>query len=169
MKLTFRPSGDNQRRWPTYILGGRIRTSTAGLILAFIALFWVNQNYEPAPPAATLDPAQQVVPPGFVPDPNYTWVPRTNVRPREPEFTTTRTTTTMTTTTTTPPTTTSPGEPTTTTPGEPGLPTTPSTTVIDPDGPGPLGPETFTQEPPTVPSTTAVPAAPTPTSTPPLP
>jgi len=29
---------------------------------------------------------------GFVPDPNYTWVPRTNVRPKEPETTTTTTT-----------------------------------------------------------------------------
>jgi hypothetical protein len=27
-----------------------------------------------------------------VPDPNYTWVPRTNVRPKEPETTTTTTT-----------------------------------------------------------------------------
>ena len=40
-------------------------------------------------------PAPAVVPPGFVPDPNYTWVPRTNVRrPKEADTTTTTPTTT---------------------------------------------------------------------------
>lgn len=170
MNIFTKREGDGGRGWPHYILGGRIRTSTAGLLLAFVALFWVNQNYQPEPPASAVDPAQQVVPPGFVPDPNYTWVPRTNVRTREPEYTTTTPrTTTTTTTTTTSPTTTVSDEPTTTTPGVPGLPTTPTTTVIDPDGFGPLGPETFTQEAPTVPSTTAVPAAPTQTTPPPRP
>lgn len=167
----FKKRDGEGRVWPQYIVGGRLRTSTAGLILAFSALFWVNQNYQPAPPAPALDPAQQVVPPGFVPDPNYTWVPRTNVRTREPEYTTTprTTTTSTTTTTTTPPTTTSPDETTTTSPGTPGLPTAPTTTVIDPDGSGPLSPQTFTQEPPAVPPTTAAPAAPTQTTTPPWP
>ena len=56
---------------------GRMRVSTAVLIVAFIALFWVHETSSPnrrrgARPA--------VVPPGFVPDPNYTWVPRTNVQ-----------------------------------------------------------------------------------------
>ena len=58
---------------------GRMRVSTVVLIVAFVALFWVYHNFEPrpAPPEA---PPTAVVPPGFVPDPNYTWVPRTNVR-----------------------------------------------------------------------------------------
>ena len=168
MKLTLRRNDEN-RGWPNYILGGRLRASTAGLILAFIALFWVNQNYQPDPPAAAVDPAQQVVPPGFVPDPNYTWVPRTNVRPREPEYTTPRTTTPITTTTTTitptTPTTTSPGEPTTTSPGQPVLPFGPTTTVMDPDGPGPQGSQTFTEGPSAPPSTTAAAPPSTPTAT----
>ena len=107
------------------------------LIVVFIALFWVQQTFTPEPAPET--PAPAVVPPGFVPDPNYTWVPRTNVRrPKESETTTT-TATTTTTETTTP----SPGD-TTTSPTSP----TPTTTVVDPDGPGgPLGPQTLTQTP----------------------
>ena len=58
---------------------GRMRVSTIVLIVAFLALFWVYHNFEPRP-ASTEAPTTAVVPPGFVPDPNYTWVPRTNVR-----------------------------------------------------------------------------------------
>lgn len=106
------------RGWPRYLPGGRIRTSTAGLVAAFVALSWLLQTYEPPPPAPV--PTQQMVPPGFVPDPEYTWVPRTSVR-EYPTTTVPRTTTpTTTTTTTTTPTTTEPptttSEPTTTTP-----------------------------------------------------
>ncbi|MGA9375580.1 MAG: hypothetical protein WBV64_11250 [Mycobacterium sp.] len=125
------------RGWPRYLPGGRIRTSTAGLIAAFIALSWLSQIYDPpAPPPAVPDTA--VVPPGFVPDPEYTWVPRTQVvRPRA----TTPTTTTTTTPTTTPTEPTEPTEPTD--PG--GMPTSPNltpptTTVVDPDGPAGLIP-----------------------------
>ena len=118
------------RGWPRYLPGGRIRTSTAGMIVAFIALSWLSQNYEPpAPPPVA--PETAVVPPGFVPDPEYTWVPRTNVeRPRTTYPTTTTTTPTTTTTTT------SPTEPTdTTSPTDtPTSPTPPTTTVVDPDG-----------------------------------
>ena len=172
MRFIRRRDGES-RGWPTYLLGGRIRVSTAGLILAFLALFWVNQNYQPELPAPTPDPAQQVVPPGFVPDPNYTWVPRTNVAPRQPEVITTTPTTTTTTTTTPPETTTATttAEPTpSTTPGPlgPVVPFGPTTTVIDPDGPGPQSPQTFTQAPP-VPPTTVTAPAPTPTAPPPLP
>src|SRR6201991_2594561 len=89
---------------------GRMRVSTIVLIVAFLALFWVYHNVEPRPTEA---PTTAVVPPGFVPDPNYTWVPRTNVRrPKEPETTTPTTTT----TTTSPTETTSPTSPTETTP-----------------------------------------------------
>jgi hypothetical protein len=118
---------------------GRMRVSTIVLIVAFIALFWVHQTFQPQP-TSTQAPTPAVVPPGFVPDPNYTWVPRTNVRrPREPVTTTTTattpTTTSPTTTTTSPDETTSPTSPTE---------TTPSTTVVDPDGFGPLPPQTIT-------------------------
>lgn len=167
MKLTFRRQDGVARGWPAYMFGGRVRTSTAALMLAFVALFWVNQNYQPEP-AATVDPSQQVVPPGFVPDPNYTWVPRTNVR-REPAYTTTPTTTTTTTNTTT--TTTSPTEPPTspdqtTTSGPDGTSSpAPTTTVIDPDGIGPSSPQTFTQSPPLTFTPNTTPAAPSPPTT----
>ena len=163
--------GEN-RGWPNYIFGGRMRTSTAALILAFVALFWVNQTFQPAPTAAPQDQTRQVVPPGFVPDPNYTWVPRTNVQTRAPEYTTTTPTTTTPTTTmpttTTPPPTTASTSPDATTPSStdgtppPGFP---STTVIDPDGPGPLSPETFTQAPPMLAPTTVAPPGPAPATT----
>ena len=127
---------------------GRMRVSTIVLIVAFLALFWVYHNFEPRPP--TEAPTTAIVPPGFVPDPNYTWVPRTDVRrPKEPETTT--------------PTTTSPTE-ATTSPGETTSPTSPTTVV-----PGPLGPQTITLTPtltPTTPTTTASGPAPT-TPTPP--
>ena len=126
---------------------GRMRVSTVVLIVAFLALFWVYHNFEPRP-AAPEAPPTAVVPPGFVPDPNYTWVPRTNVR-RAKETPTTETTT---------PTTTSPTETTTTSAGETTSPTsptesTPSTTVV----PGPLGPQTVTVTP-TPPTPTTPPA-----------
>lgn len=116
---------------------GRMRVSTVVLMAAFVALFWVNQTFEPPPPEPPASPA--IVPPGFVPDPNYTWVPRTNVRrPKEPPYTTT---------TTTAPTTTSPTETTTTTSP------TPTTTVTDPDGLGPRPPTPETVGPGTTPTT----------------
>jgi cytoskeletal protein RodZ len=122
---------------------GRMRVSTLVLVVAFLALFWVHQAFQPEP-SATEAPPTAVVPPGFVPDPDYTWVPRTNVR-EQPRMTTTTTTppTTTTTTTTSPTETTSPTSPT----------QTPMTTVIDPDGPGPLAPLTQTVTP--TPTTTA--------------
>jgi hypothetical protein len=143
------------RTWLTGKLG-RVRVSTIVLIVAFIALFWVYHNFEPRS-ASTQAPTTAVVPPGFVPDPNYTWVPRTSLRqPEEPLTTTEKTTTT---------TTTSPGETTSTTtsPGETTTPTTttestPTTTVI----PGPLGPQTITQTPtltPTAPATVPPPGS----------
>jgi hypothetical protein len=126
---------------------GRARVSTIVLIVAFLALFWVYHNFEPRP-AAPETPPTAVVPPGFVPDPNYTWVPRTNVRrPKEPETTTTTTTTSPTETTTT-----SPGE--TTSPTSP-TETTPSTTVV----PGLLGPQTVTLPPTPTPTAPPVPGS----------
>jgi len=115
---------------------GRARVSTIVLIVVFLALFWVYHNFEPQR-APTETPTPAVVPPGFVPDPNYTWVPRTNVRrPKEDLEPTTTTTTT----------TTSPTSPTS---------LTPTTTIV----PGPLGPTTYTLTPtPTPPMTASVPA-----------
>lgn len=126
---------------------GRMRVSTIVLIVAFLALFWVYHNFEPKP-VSTEAPPTAVVPPGFVPDPNYTWVPRTNVErtTEEPDTTTTTTTTTSPTETTT----TSPGE--TTSPTSPTEPT-PTTTVV----PGPLGPLTITQTPTLTPAPTLTP------------
>lgn len=138
MKFNLRRKG-NERGWPGYILWGRIRTSTAGLLMAFILLSWVSQTFGPAASEPEI-PASQIVPPGFVPDPEYTWVPRTNVQetPRETSrtyLTTTTATTSPTETTTTP-----------TSPTDPSATTTSSvpTTVVDPDGPGPASPTTLT-------------------------
>jgi hypothetical protein len=137
------------RSWFKAKLGGRFRVSTIVLIVAFIALFWVQQNVQPEP--APEAPVPAVVPPGFVPDPNYTWVPRTQVRrPKEPATTTTTTPTTTETTT--------PGPDETTTSPTEGSSPSPTTTVIDPDGPGgPLGAETLTQTPTVTAPTTAPP------------
>ncbi|WP_170311115.1 hypothetical protein [Mycolicibacterium gadium] len=124
---------------------GRMRVSTIVLLVVFVALFWVNQTFQPEPPPPAPSPA--VVPPGFVPDPNYTWVPRTNVRrPKETFESTTATTTTTTPTTTSPTDTTGPTSPTSPTET---TPTTPTTTVVDPDGSGPLPPTTQTIVTPT--------------------
>ncbi|ATA29261.1 hypothetical protein MLM_3206 [Mycobacterium lepraemurium] len=89
-----------------------MRTSTFVLIVAFLLVWWVYDTYRPEP--APKPPAQQVVPPGFVPDPNYTWVPRSRLQqpPTTVTYTPTPTSTpppppppvtTTTTTTTTPP------------------------------------------------------------------
>lgn len=125
---------------------GRLRVSTAVLVVAFIALFWVHETFTPEPKPQA--PAPAVVPPGFVPDPNYTWVPRTNVRrPKEPASTTTTTapTTTNPTETTSPTDTTSPTETTSPTDTSPTSPTssTPQPNVVDSDGAGPLPPVTL--------------------------
>ncbi|MGH3641971.1 MAG: hypothetical protein ACRDUX_23415 [Mycobacterium sp.] len=131
--------------WPGYIINGRIRTSTAGLIVAFFVIAWLHNAYKPPAPTPTTPETAQVVPPGFMPDPEYTWVPRTNVetRPRTTTSTTTPTTTPTTTTTETTPT-----EPTeeTTSPTDTTSATTSDTAppnVIDPDGAGPLPPITL--------------------------
>lgn len=125
------------KTWPAYILGGRMRTSTLVLIIAFLGIGWLYETYEP-PPQPQQVPASEVVPPGFIPDPNYTWAPRTDVQPRSPATTTTTTPTTTSTTPTTP-TTTSPTESSPApTPGQPTPSPTPS-----PDGtptPGPVPP-----------------------------
>ncbi|ORA83116.1 hypothetical protein BST28_02865, partial [Mycolicibacter kumamotonensis] len=88
-----------KRRWPVHLFNGRIRTSTVVLIIAFVAVWWVYDTYrtEPTPPAAP-----QVVPPGFIPDPAYTWVPRTRLQ--QPPVTITETVTPTPTTTEAPPT-----------------------------------------------------------------
>lgn len=139
------------RGWPAYLINGRIRTSTAALVLAFIVVSWVHNTYQPTPQAPAVPEATQVVPPGFMPDPEYTWVPRTNVQtaPRTTYRTPTTTSTTSTTETTTSPT--SPASTTgpSTTPTTTGPST--ATTVVDPDGPGPLPPTTVTQTPVTSP------------------
>lgn len=116
---------------------GRIRISTVALVAAFSVLFWVYQTFEPERAAEM--PAPAVVPPGFVPDPNYTWVPRTNVRTSQPDATTT--------TPTSPTETTSPGETTTPTSPSESTPTSPTTTAESPERP-----ETRTTQTPATPA-----------------
>lgn len=84
-------------------LFGRVRTSTAVLVILYGLVLWVYDTYrtDNKPDDSHEAPVTAVVPPGFVPDPSYTWVPRTQVR--QPTETWTPTTTTTTTTTTTPP------------------------------------------------------------------
>jgi hypothetical protein len=153
VKFTLRRAGENHG-WPDHLFWGRMRTSTFALIVAFFFTSWLYQHYQPPAPAPVEQPAQ-IVPPGFVPDPEYTWVPRTNVQER-PRYTTT-------TTSTTEPTPTDNEPPTTPTSSD-----TEPTTVVNPYGPGPL-PATTTSTSPllpvpnrsgtptTIPSTTAIP------------
>lgn len=145
VKPKLRREGD-QRGWPDYLFWGRIRTSTVGLIVAFLATWWLYETYQPpAPPPAV--PTQDGGAPFMVPNPDYTWVPRTRIE-EAPPTTTTPTTTTTTPTTTTPTTTeTSPTD--TTSPDSPADGAEPA--IVDPDGPGPLPPTTVTTTSPTVP------------------
>ena len=106
----LRRVGDNvERGWPGYLFGGRVRTSTVALILAFLALWWLYDQHQHSAQSSsktTQVPATQVVPPGFVPDPNYTWVPRSRVQAPPTTVTVTQTPTTTPpppTATTTPP------------------------------------------------------------------
>jgi hypothetical protein len=132
---------DVERGWPGYLFGGRIRTSTVVLIVAFAALWWIyDEQRESTRSTHTQVPATEVVPPGFVPDPSYTWVPRTLVQ--EPPTTVTVTPT---------PTTTPTPTPTTTTPPPFNLPTI----VLPP----PFGPPVTTTAPPPPGQPPAPPAA----------
>ncbi|SRX96245.1 hypothetical protein MSP7336_04522 [Mycobacterium shimoidei] len=128
--VRLRPTkeGNGERGWPGYLFGGRVRTSTVVLIAAFCAVWWTYDTYKPEPPP----PAPQVVPPGFVPDPNYTWVPRTRVQQPPSTVTVTKTVP--------PPPTTTPPPPTTTT-------TTPPPFQL-PVLPPPFGPATSASTPP---------------------
>lgn len=92
MTITKKKNYREGRTWPTYLLGGRLRTSSAVLIIAFLAVWWLYETYEPIPPHPTQIPATEVVPPGFIPDPEYTWAPRTDVQRNNPETTPTSTT-----------------------------------------------------------------------------
>ena len=109
MKKTITPK--EGRNWPGYILWGRVRTSTVALIMVFIGCWWLYETYDTGPDPSQV-PASNVVPPGFIPDPAYTWVPRTDVQRPDLSITTTETTPTTSTTPTTP---TSPGADGTTT------------------------------------------------------
>jgi hypothetical protein len=90
------------------MFGGHVRTSTLVLVIAFLAVWWVYDDHQQSTKSTnktTQVPATQVVPPGFVPDPNYTWVPRTQVQetPTTVTVTPTPTTTPAPAPTTTPP------------------------------------------------------------------
>lgn len=111
LNLLHKRRGKEERRAPSHLFGGRVRTSTLVLIIAFLALWWTYETYSPREEPRSNTPPSQVVPPGFVPDPNYTWVPRTRVQ-QPNNMTPTPTPTPTPTTTPPPPTTTT----TTTTP-----------------------------------------------------
>jgi outer membrane biosynthesis protein TonB len=65
---------------PGYLFGGRLRISTVVFVVAFIAVWWLYLSYQHSSESApNRVPTTQVVPPGFIPDPNYTWVPRTRL------------------------------------------------------------------------------------------
>jgi hypothetical protein len=100
--------GTNERRWPAYLFGGHLRTSTAALVIVFLAVWWIHDTYQPSSTTPTQVPATQVVPPGYVPDPNYTWVPRSRLQQPPSTVTVTETATPTTPPTTTTPATTSP-------------------------------------------------------------
>jgi hypothetical protein len=141
---------DADRRWPNHLFGGRVRTSTLVLIVAFFVVWWTYDTYRPAP---TPPPSPQFVPPGFVPDPAYTWVPRSRVQAPPPSYyppTPTETT----------PTTTPPPPPTTTKPTT----TTPPPLFQLPVLPPPFGPGTTTAAPA---PPGQVPGTPTPAPAPP--
>lgn len=133
------------RTWPGYILGGRLRTSTLVLIIAFLGFGWLYETYEPTMTPDQI-PASEVVPPGFIPDPNYTWAPRTDVQRQTP----TTTTTTPTTTPTTP-----------TSAAESSAPLTPGQPVPSPapsSAQAPVGSPAPSQEPPAPESTAPAPS-----------
>jgi hypothetical protein len=149
-------AGDADRSWPNYMFGGHVRTSTLVLVIAFLAVWWVYDDHQQSTKSNTKTtqvPATQIVPPGFVPDPNYTWVPRTQVQQPLPTYTETPTTTPSPTPTPTPTTTTSPppfglppivlpppfGPPVTTTPPPPSQSPTPAPAPAPP--PPPLLPQ----------------------------
>ena len=160
--MTLPGATPDTRRWPGYLFGGRIRTSTVVLIIAFIAVWWLYDTYEPAPEPEQV-PASDVVPPGFIPDPSYTWVPRTQVQQRAP-LTTVPPTTTATTTPTTTPTT------STTLPPEPGdgpvppISGEPPTPGLPPPTPGLPSPTPGSPAPAQPPATSVVPVPPTATT-----
>jgi hypothetical protein len=140
LNILEKRGGDEEKRWPRYAFGGRMRTSTVALMVAFLLVWWVYDTYRPEPEHGG-PPSTQVVPPGFVPDPNYTWVPRSRVQ-EPPSVTYTPTTTTTTTTTPPPPTTTTTAPPPFVLPTLPCIPPfcTPSTTPAPQQpqpGPGP--------------------------------
>lgn len=143
------------RGWPAYLFGGRLRTSTLALIVAFVAIWWIYETYQPAEEPPPQVPASDVVPPGFIPDPAYTWVPRTYVQ--RPTTTTPTTTTSTTATTPTTPTTPTSG-PETPSPSPEGPPPPPGL-------PGPISPETAPPPAP-VPSATPGTAPPAPPAPP---
>ena len=131
------------RSWPGFLFGGRVRTSTLVLLIAFFATWWLFDTYQPAPTPPEQIPATEVVPPGFIPDPSYTWVPRSDVQRPTPTTTPTTTDAEPTTTASESPTPSGPDTPTSgpeTTPTSPPLVPSPSTTSVPTSGPSPGSP-----------------------------
>ncbi len=136
------------RSWPGYLFGGRVRTSTVALIVVFLLSWWMFETYQPEPGPPAQIPATDVVPPGFIPDPAYTWVPRTDVQPPTTPTTTPTTPTTPTSGEESAPTTSgepdstsaTPGAATTTAPSAPATPVAPGASGVPTGGPAPTTP-----------------------------
>ena len=146
------------RTFPAYLFGGRLRTSTLALIVAFAAIWWLYEAYEPAAEPPPQVPASEVVPPGFIPDPAYTWAPRTDFQ-RQTPTTATTTTTTTTAEAGTPPSSSGEQPPTPSTPGEPTSPA--------PSSPAPAPSPSTSSPPVTTPVPSAPPSGPVPPAPPP--
>ena len=73
-------AASNDLGWPKATARRRIRTSTVGARSSRSSRCSGCSRHLPARRRHPRRRRPQVVPPGFVPDPNYTWVPRTNVQ-----------------------------------------------------------------------------------------
>lgn len=133
------------RGWPGYLFGGRLRTSTAILLIAFCAIWWLYATYQPARTTPAQVPASEVVPPGFIPDPDYTWAPRTDVQRRAPATTT---------------------QSPTTTPTTPAVPASPTASSVEPANPADTGAPAESGGETASPTSTVAPAPSSPTASP---
>src|SRR6202000_357646 len=79
-KSLKRATADAERGWPNYMFGGHVRTSTLVLVIAFLGVWGGSGDHQQSNHVTPHVRAPRVVPPGFVPDPTYTWVPRTQVQ-----------------------------------------------------------------------------------------
>ena len=73
----MKDSHREDRSWPGYLFGGRLRTSTAALLIVSSGSGGCMTPTSLSP-AAAAGAGQRCGSAGFIPDPSYTWVPRTD-------------------------------------------------------------------------------------------